>query len=258
MELALENRVIAVGGSSKGIGLAIARGALAEGARVVLSGRREESLEASRAMLADAHGPGRVHAIRADLATALGASAFVEGARRAFGQLDGLVLNAGSGSIQPGWQANAADWDKAFAANLWPAQRVLHEALPGLVAAGRGSVVVVASITGLESTEAPLPYSAAKAALVSFAKNLARSLGPQGIRVNSVAPGNVLFEGGRWQERLAADPAGVQSYLEREVPLQRFGTPTEIADAVVFLLSERASFVTGACLVADGGQTRGI
>jgi 3-oxoacyl-[acyl-carrier protein] reductase len=116
----------------------------------------------------------------------------------------------------------------------------------------------VASIAGLESMPAPLPYSAAKAALVNYGKNLSRLLASRGVRVNSVAPGNVLFPGGSWERHLADRREEVLRYLQAEVPMQRFGRPEEIADLVVYLSSDRASFITGACVVADGGQTRSI
>ena len=116
--------------------------------------------------------------------------------------------------------------------------------------------MLMASIAGVEALETPLPYAAAKAAVIALAKGLARDLASQAIRVNAIAPGNILAPGGPWEQRLQRDRAAVEAYIAREVPLRRFGTPEEIADAVAFLVSERASFITGTCLVADGGQTR--
>ena len=117
---------------------------------------------------------------------------------------------------------------------------------------------MVASIAGLESSSAPLPYSAAKAALLNYGKNLARQLGPFNVRVNSVAPGNILFPGGSWERHLAERRDEVLKLIEAEVPLRRFGRPDEIADLIVYLSSERAAFITGSCIIADGGQTRGM
>src|SRR3954452_12123115 len=125
-----------------------------------------------------------------------------------------------------------------------------------MVTAQRGSIVLVSSIAGLESLGAPIPYGTAKAALEHYAKDLSRRVGRHGVRVNTVAPGNILFPGGTWQRKLDADPAGVQSMIAAEVPLGRFGTPMEIGSAVAFLASDRAAFITGACMVVDGGQTR--
>jgi 3-oxoacyl-[acyl-carrier protein] reductase len=117
-----------------------------------------------------------------------------------------------------------------------------------------GSIVLIGSIAGVESTAAPLPYSAAKAAVSMYAKNLSRLVGPEGVRVNCVAPGNILFPGGSWERHLEARGDEVRAYIDKEVPLKRFGTVEEIANCVAFLASPRSSFVTGACLVADGGQ----
>jgi 3-oxoacyl-[acyl-carrier protein] reductase len=110
----------------------------------------------------------------------------------------------------------------------------------------------------VESTPAPLPYSAAKAALINYAKNVSRLVGTNQVRVNCVAPGNILFPGGSWERHIEQRHDEVMNYIRTEVPLGRFGTPEEIADLVVFLSSDRASFITGACVIADGGQTRGI
>ncbi|MBI2455794.1 MAG: SDR family oxidoreductase, partial [candidate division NC10 bacterium] len=102
----------------------------------------------------------------------------------------------------------------------------------------------------------PQPNNAVKAAEISLAKSLARELAPMNIRVNSVAPGSIFFPGGSWDRRLQADPEGITAFMKREIPFGRFGKPEEVADVVVFLCSERASWVTGACLNVDGGQSR--
>ena len=129
--------------------------------------------------------------------------------------------------------------------------------LPLLEAAG-GNLLFIASITGLEAFGAPVDYSTAKAALIAFSKNLARKMGPRGVRVNALAPGNVIFPGGDWDQKKTDDPARVEGMLRASVPLARFGTPEEIGAAAAFLLSPRAAFITGTCLVVDGGQTVGI
>ena len=258
MELGLVDDVVLIGGASRGIGRAIAARALDEGARVAISGRDEQSLNDAHAELVAVSGPERVCATQCDLADPVGADAFVSAAVAFFGRIDALVLNAGTGAGKRGTETSAIDWTDSVGANLWPATRLLESGLPVLRDAGGGSVVIISSIAGIEASGAPLPYSAAKAALVNLTTNVSRLVAADGVRVNCVAPGNVLFAGGRWEERQEADPGGVRSYLDAEVPMRRFGTPDEVADAVLFLLSERSSFITGTCLVVDGGQTRGV
>ena len=119
-----------------------------------------------------------------------------------------------------------------------------------------GSILYISSIVAVEATPAPLPYSAAKAALVNYSKNLARQLGPKGIRVNTIAPGNIFFPRGSWERHLSNRREAVEAMLKNEVPQQRFGTPEEIASLAVYLCSPQAAFATGACYVMDGGQTR--
>ena len=175
-----------------------------------------------------------------------------------WGPVDCLVANIGSGRGKTGSAVDDSEWERLLAQNLAPIYRIVPRVLPAMTARGSGSIVVIASIAGLESLPAPMPYSAAKAAAVSYAKNVARDVGPRGVRVNCVAPGNVLFPGGSWEGHLANRREEVLAMLHSQVPLGRFGAPEEVADLVVFLSSERASFITGSCAVVDGGQTRGM
>lgn len=254
MDLELTGKVVLVAGSSRGIGLGVCEAFLREGASVVVTGRDGDAVAAAEAQLA---APDRVLAWQGDTGEPAEATACLDAVRSRFGCLDALVANVGSGRGTRGWDVAAEEWLTVLQTNLLGSANLVRAAAPLLLEGNGGSVTFTASIAGLESIGAPIPYEAAKAALVHAAKALSRSLAPA-VRVNVVAPGNVLFPGGRWDELHAADPAGVDEMLRREVPLGRFGSPAEIADAVVFLSSARASFVTGACLVVDGGQTRGI
>jgi 3-oxoacyl-[acyl-carrier protein] reductase len=140
--------------------------------------------------------------------------------------------------------------------NFFGSVNLAQAAMPLLAENGHGALLFVASITGVEATAAPLPYSAAKAALINYSKNLAGQVARLGVRVNCIAPGNVLFPGGSWERRLEKDKSKVMQMIESSVPLARFGTPEEIADIAVFLCSDAATFITGACFKADGGQTK--
>ncbi|MCI0776915.1 MAG: SDR family oxidoreductase, partial [Chloroflexi bacterium] len=166
-----------------------------------------------------------------------------------FGRLDILVNNAGV--------RGSADtdeiWNAIYESNLLAAARATRAAVPHLRASGSGSVVHITSIYGRESG-GPLAYNAIKSAMNSHAKAMALELAPD-IRVNAVAPGSIAFPGGSWGRRLKEDPEGMAKFIEENIPLGRFGTPEEIANVVVFLCSAQASWVTGACINVDGGQS---
>ena len=256
MDLRLTDRVTIVSGSSRGIGRAIARAFLAEGGRVVITGRQADALAQAQAAFGAEFGVERLLTWCGDLSKPDQVSAVVSEARQRWGQIDCVVANVGSGRATSGWQLGRSEWDAAFEVNFWASVRLIEAVLPTMVEVGHGSIICVGSIAGVESVNAPLPYSAAKTALLSYSKNLARQVGRYGVRVNCVAPGNILFPGSTWEEKLTKDHGRVRQYIETEVALRRFGTPEEIADAVVFLCSERAAFISGSCLVVDGGQTR--
>ncbi len=256
MDLSLGDKVAFIAGSSRGIGLAVAQAFLREGARVVISGRDPDSLDQARKLLTAAAGRERTLAIAGDMTREAGLEEALGRVEATFGRLDAVVANVGSGTARAGWDLSPEDWQAALDLNLLGSMRLARKAMPYLIAGGGGSITFIASIAGVEALNAPMTYSAAKAALLSGMKSLARLVGPQGVRVNAVAPGNVLFPGGSWERKLAERREFFENYIRTEVPLQRFARPEEIADAVVFLASKRASFITGACLVVDGGQTR--
>ncbi len=259
MDLQLKNQVAFIAGSSRGIGRAIAATLLAEGAKIVLTGRDEASLRATAAELTTPATQDRILAIRGDFTHAETIVRALELTAKHFGRLDHLVASLGTGSGSPGWHQSEDDWHRLFELNFFASTRLTQAALPHLLKqpAG-GSILYISSIVALEATPAPLPYSAAKAALNNYAKNLARQLGPQRIRVNTIAPGNIFFPGGSWERHLANRREAVEAMLQSEVPQGRFGTPEEVASLAAYLCSPQAAFATGACYVMDGGQTRAI
>jgi 3-oxoacyl-[acyl-carrier protein] reductase len=253
VDLGLRGKVAIVTGSSRGIGLATARLLAAEGCRTVLCGRGREALDAALAEVRAAG--GQAVAVEADVTTVEGVDHLVAEARAAFGPIDVLVNNVGGSRGPHDWQASDADWEAVIGLNVWPAVRVSRAVIPEMVERGRGCIVMVASIYGRESGGA-MAYNATKAAEIALAKQLARQLGPRGLRVNAVAPGPILIPGNTWDRRQRADPAGMAAFVAAEIPRGRIGLPEEVASVIAFLCSEPASLVNGVCLSVDGGQSR--
>lgn len=224
----------------------------------MITGRDAIALAQARASLESEFSQDLLMACEGNLCDSEIITAVLSSVSHRWGQLDCLVANVGSGRGPIGWDLQESDWHRLFEQNLSCCYRLVQQVLPAMTQSRQGSVVIVASIVGLESTRAPLPYSAAKAALINYGKNLARQLGPLNVRVNSVAPGNILFPGGSWERHLSERRDEVLREVDAEVPLRRFGRPDEIADLIVFLSSDRAAFITGSCVVADGGQTRSM
>lgn len=248
MQLELSGKTALITGSSRGIGRAIAEVLHAEGCRVALNARNSNDLAAAAAAL-----PGAI-AIAGDVTKPEEAQRIVAKSAEALGRIDILICNVGSGrSATPGAETYE-EWQRVFALNLWSTTNVV-EAARGALAASRGVIVCTSSICGLEVVPgAPVTYSSAKAALHAYVRGIARPLGQQGVRINAVAPGNILFDGSVWSRKLAEDNNAVQETLERDVALGRLGTPTDVAELVAYLASPRSGFATGGVWVLDGGQ----
>src|SRR5262245_20215368 len=258
MDLGLDGKVARVTGSSRGLGLASARALVAEGCHVMLCARGRETLESSAdALRRAAPRPDAVSTVAADVSTADGVAAVVDGAIRTYGGLDILVNNVGVARGSTVVDTSDDEWQEAFDQTFFPAVRTSRLAVPHMRRRGGGVIIMIASIWGRESG-GRMTYNAVKAAEISLAKSMAQQLARDNIRVCSIAPGSILFPGGSWHRRQLEDPEGIAAFVTRELPFGRFGRAEEVGDAVAFLASARASWISGACIPVDGCQSRSL
>lgn len=256
MDLGLSGKVAIVTGGSKGLGLASARALAAEGARVVICGRTLATLERAAQELATvAASADDVLAVQADVSREADLRRLVDDAVTRWGGVDVLVNNVGLGKGGGLLETPDAVWQEAFDQTLFPAIRASRLVVPHMQRRGGGVILLIASIWGRESG-GRMTYNAVKAAEISLGKALAQQLAPSNIRVNSIAPGSILFEGGSWHQRQQADPDGIAAFVARELPFGRFGRADEVGDVVAFLASSRSSWISGACVTVDGCQGR--
>lgn len=256
MDLQLAGKVAIVTGSSRGLGLASARALAAEGARLTVCARGGEALHAAVTSLRSvASADPDVLGVEADVSTDDGVARVVDRTIEAFGGVDVLVNNVGLGKGGSLLETPDDLWQQAVDQTLFPSIRMSRRVVPSMQARGGGVILMVASIWGRESG-GRMTYNAVKAAQISLAKAMAQQLARDNIRVNSVAPGSILFEGGSWHQRQQADPEGIAAFVARDLPFGRFGRAEEVGDVVAFLASPRASWVSGACITIDGCQSR--
>jgi 3-oxoacyl-[acyl-carrier protein] reductase len=262
VDLQLSGKVAIVTGSSRGLGFASAKALVEEGCSVTICARGEARLAAAAAELRESAGAGegastRVLPLMADVSAAEDVERLIAHTVETFKGLDILVNNVGLARGRTIVDTSDGEWQEAYEQTLLPAIRASRLAVPHLRRRGGGAIIMIASIWGRESG-GRMTYNAVKAAEISLAKSMAQQLARDNIRVNSVAPGSILFPGGSWHRRQQEDPDGIRDFIARELPFGRFGRPEEVGAVVAFLASPRASWISGASVPVDGCQSRSL
>ncbi len=251
MDLGLKGKKALVTGGTRGIGRAIAEQFADEGADVAFCARNPEQV-AETVKALEAKGV-KAYGTALDLRDVDASVAWMRKASDQLGGLDAFVSNVSamnSARTVDGWRAG-------FELDLLSTAMGIEAAVPLLEASGQGSIVFIASTAALETAQGPRPYGAVKAAIINFVSGLANEVAPKGIRANTVSPGTIYFEDGVWGRRKREDTRLYETMLKAN-PMGRMGSPQEVANAVVFLSSPRAGFISGANLVVDGAMTRRV
>jgi len=251
MDLGLSGKRALVSGGSRGIGKAIARRLLDEGARVAICARNPDDLAAS---VDDLQSVGcDVWGAACDVGDKQGYERWIAGASDHLGGVDLFIANASALALG----GEDADWESSFQVDLMGAVRAANVLVPQMAASGGGSMVFISSVAAVETFVGPTAYNALKAALLTYGKQLSQSVAAQNIRVNCVSPGAIEFPGGVWDHARTEAPEFYQATVAQQ-PTGRLGTVEEVADAVAFLLSDRASWINGENLIVDGGYTKRV
>jgi len=256
MDLGLNHKRVLITGASRGIGAATAKVFLQEDSKVCIVSRGSQQLYETENQLQTQFGKEHIYAEQCDCTNPDALISLRERLQDKWSGIDIVMANVGDGRSVQDPLPSDQQWQQIWNNNFESALQTARVFLP-MLQKSKGCLLFVSSIAAMEAFGAPVDYSTAKTAIAALAKNMARKLGGE-VRVNVLAPGNVWFSGGAWDEKIKQYPERVNKIIESTVPMNRFGTPEELADAAVFLCSERASFITGSVLVVDGGQTVGV
>ena len=251
MEFNFSGKSVLVTGSSRGIGKAIGEAFLENGADVIFNGTNLNKLQE----LKDELNIDSKFLMKGDVRDVTQVNNLILEAESVLKKIDIIVCNVGSGrSVRPG-EENYSEWQRVFNQNLWSTTNVV-EAGKAALKKTNGSFICISSICGHEVIDnAPITYSTAKAALNFYIKAISRPLGKEGIRINGISPGNILFKGSTWEEKLKDNTNNID-YLLRNVPLSKFGKTSDISNTCLWLASENSTFCTGSIFAVDGGQLR--
>ena len=249
MELGLRKKIILITGASRGIGRAIAAAFAAEGCHLAIAARSKDALEQAAEEL---RGQGiQVLPVPADITVAEDSQRLVQQTLQHFKRIDVLVLNAGGAPGAGFLETSDEQWIQAVNLNILSTARLCRMVIPQMREQGGGNIIIVSSIYGRESG-GRIAYNTVKAAVISLSKALAREFARDNIRVNTIAPGSILFPGSSWDRRRRADPAAIAAFVNDELPLGRFGKPEEIATCVRYLVTE-ADYMTAQAISINGG-----
>jgi 3-oxoacyl-[acyl-carrier protein] reductase len=253
MNLNLTGKKVLITGASKGIGKAIAECFLSEGANIMIVSRGLEQLFITESHLKSSFLNSEVYAESCDCTDIDSLEELKSKVESIWGGVDIVVANVGDGRSTSESLPDNNQWKKTWSNNFESSLYTARTFLP-MLKKSKGCLLFISSIAAIEAIGAPVDYSTAKTAVVALAKNMSRKLDNK-VRVNVIAPGNIFFDGGSWDEKNKEDSNKVKQIIKQTVPMNRFGTPEEVANAAVFLCSERSSFITGSVLTIDGGQT---
>src|ERR1035437_4627284 len=262
METGLRNRIAIIAASSKGIGRAAAFGLAAEGAHLALCARNAETLEHTATQIRDAHGV-EVYTQAFDVSDDALVRDFVEAVNKRFGRIDVCVTNAGGPPAKTFAETTMDEWDRAYELNLRSTISFAHAVLPAMQSQLWGRLITITSIAAKQPVAELVLSNAVRAGVLGLVRSLATQYGPDNITVNNVGPGYTATE--RVQELARANllttgctAEEYEAQITKDIPLRRFAKPEEVADAIVWLASERASYITGQTILVDGGVYRGL
>lgn len=253
MNLELTGKHVLITGACQGIGLATADEFLKEGAEVCITGRNKEKVKSAEFFLKSKYPHERIMSFYGNAIEKEDIERLLYKIEKDWCGVDVIVPNIGSGKPLADNPLSIDEWSRMFETNLFGTVRLI-DSFQKLLKSCQGNIVMISSIVAKQVWGASYAYAASKNAILSLVKYLAKDYASEGIRVNAVLPGNILFEGGRWEEIIADKTQKQINAICQSVPMNRFGKPEEIASGIVFLASAKASFITGSFLNIDGGQ----